>query len=415
MSNDIGEFALLVDRILIELKLENLKLYFKLMNHKLTDVQHEYIDKELPLVIERQLLKNTLKEELRIEYDKQTEKLITKNEIALTTLQDIIIDLEKQLKIKNSEIFEKENYINTLIEQLRNDKKAVSEQILSLKKTIESLKEEINDSTDIISRKDNLIDEQTKINKSLNAKLDMQYDKFSKFAYEEWKRSNIKLLQENEFLEKDCEELLKQVAELNGDIKALEERIEHWDELVNKYVQNIDENIIKNALNTSLLEYTSLSSNKIACTSETINSIYTKESIKGTKISVCSNINEFAENIAENIEAVGAGKLADEMANYIIGIFTSGLIPLIIGYKAREIATAISTAYCGETPYTITLPNGYTNSKELIKLYHQDDSKLVLVEDAIGTMNENSLLPLLREKAQQNFSQKMLSGILKQD
>ena len=55
------------------------------------------------------------------------------------------------------------------------------------------------------------------------------------------------------------------------------------------------------------------------------------------------------------------------VANYIIGILAANMSPLICGYKAREIAAAISISYSGETPYIISLPNGYTNSKELLK------------------------------------------------
>ena len=92
----------------------------------------------------------------------------------------------------------------------------------------------------------------------------------------------------------------------------------------------------------------------------------------------------------------------------MIGILSSGITPLICGYKSREIATAVSMAYCGQTPSIITLPVGYANSNEIFGIYNNCNSDTILIEDAIGTLNENTLLPLLREKLESGYQEKLL-------
>ena len=84
------------------------------------------------------------------------------------------------------------------------------------------------------------------------------------------------------------------------------------------------------------------------------------------------------------------------------------MVPLVCGFRAREIAYAISISYSGETPFVVSLPNGYTNSKQIFEIFKKAKSNVILIEDAVGTMNENSLLPLLRENSVHNFSPKLL-------
>jgi hypothetical protein len=179
----------------------------------------------------------------------------------------------------------------------------------------------------------------------------------------------------------------------------------YWETVKEEYIKNIDENIIKDTLNSSLLKY---NNKKEFFPIENKNMLFTKGGVLNESIDLCNNVNVFADNIANNLESITKRNEADKLSNYIIGILASGLIPLICGYRSREIAAAISIAYCGEIPYIITLPNGYNNANELINQCTKSKFNTILIEDGIGSMNENTLLPIFREMLNVKCSNKLL-------
>src|SRR3712207_7422675 len=60
--------------------------------------------------------------------------------------------------------------------------------------------------------------------------------------------------------------------------------------------------------------------------------------------------------------------------------------------------TTLFRSYAGETPLIISLPSSYSDLNELIDIYHNCSSKVILIEGVIGQMNESLLLPLLRSE-----------------
>ena len=407
-SKDVAVFANLIEIILMDLKPENARLFFKLMDHQLTMSQDEYIVKEMPLLIEKLKFREKLEKELRLESDKKILELRNEYKDQIVNLHKKIADLEFQIQTKKQEIIDCKKNIDALIDKLTDNEQAAQTKTSELKNSIMQLRNEIERAELQISEKKALVTEQQTLNKVLSEKLKLKNDEFSVLAKEKWEFENADLIAQHQNLENDCEKLRNEEKLLKGKIEYLEGRVSYWNKLVSEYIQNIDKSIIENALNLSLLDFNKSTTKNDLIATDIMNLPYTKESVKGEKISFCSSINTFAENIANNLESIGVGIVADETADYIVGVLAAGLVPLICGYKAREIATAVSVAYSGETPYIITLPNGYTNAKRLSDLYCQSHSSLILIEDAIGTMNENSLFPLLREKCQVGFSQKIL-------
>ena len=243
----------------------------------------------------------------------------------------------------------------------------------------------------------------------------MKYDEYSVSAQERWNLENEELLNAQKSLDEECKRLGKTKMILNNSIRSLEteknqlkDKITEYKNIVSEFIENIDEKLIEKALYDSLLKFDTNSLMQAQNTGCKVTDLYIKNNEISTNMEKCDNINDFAENIAINLENIGVKGTADEVANYIIGILATGMTPLICGYRAREIATSISASYSRETPYIITLPNGYTNSRELLELYNSAQSNVILVEDAVGTMNGNALQPLLRERSQKKFSSKLL-------
>lgn len=407
-SHDITIFANLIEIILIQLKPENIKLFFKLTGYQLTISQNEYIDREIPLLIEKLKLRKKIEKKIRLDFDEKIIKFNNEHKEKIANFHITIDNLKAQIQMKEQEIVDCKKHTNDLINQLTQNKQATQTKMSKVDSSIIQLKDEIERAELQVLDKMALLAEQQTLNKDINKKLKSRNDEFSVLAKEKWEIENKKLISQHQNLDNDCGKLRNEEKQLKGKIEFLEGRVDYWDKLVSEYVDNIDKSIIENALNVSMLNfYKSTTKNDVIAT-DFINYPYIKESVKAENISFCANINTLAENIANNLETIGVGTVADETANYIIGVLAAGLVPLICGYKAREIATAVSVAYSGETPYIITLPNGYANAKGLADLYCQSNSGLILIEDAIGTMNENSLLPLLREKSQVGFSQKIL-------
>lgn len=115
-----------------------------------------------------------------------------------------------------------------------------------------------------------------------------------------------------------------------------------------------------------------------------------------------SDINDCIEDLSENLSFLIPSwkndlKVSNMYSKYILSIMCNGNIPLICGYGSREISNIISLTISSQTPEIISLPNGYSNSNELISIWESSKSNIILIEDAIGTMNERTLMPLLRK------------------
>lgn len=403
-SNDITNFSTLVEKILIELKPENIRLFFKLMGHELTAIQNDYIDKDMGLILEKQALKASIKKD----FEEKVNGLNSQHKTEICTLNDEIKDLENQLKLRKQEIMDEQKRSSASVDKLNSIEETTKTKVKKMKNNANNLNRKIEELIIEISNLVATIKERDIMVNSLNGRLNLRFEEYSVISKKQWEIENQVLLNKHKDLDNACSEYKKEEKKIKADIELLVDKVEYYDLIVKQYIQDIDKNIIENALNTSFLKFSPKINEQAIYNIDNASRPYTKINVKGEKLSGCQDINTFSENIANNLEKIGVGNISDEIANYIIGILASGLTPLICGYKSREVATAISTAYGGETPYIITLPNGYTNARELTNMYYESNAFSILIEDALGTMNENALLPLLRGKSQNDLAQKIL-------
>ncbi|MCF6465581.1 hypothetical protein [Clostridium sp. Cult2] len=414
-SNDIGKIRELMDIISEQLRPEYIKLFFKLMDQELSDEQNNYIDKKSQKMIIERGLREEISKELAQDYKVEIKNIKDANKVEKQNQDKKIKKIEKELNNIKAELSRENRHSSSLMQDIEKIKTEKDDEINVLEKHIEKLCFQIdNIENERLKLKFN-IEKKDLIIENLNKDLELRYDEYCFIAQEKWNIENESLLKKQKNLEKnynDLEkiknELVESIRELEVEKVQLEDKISEYKNITYNFIDNIDKKLIEKALYDSLLKYNSNNLIQVQNIDNKSTNLYIKKNERATNINKCIKVNDFAENIAINLENIGVKSTADEVANYIIGILAAGMTPLICGYKAREIATAISTSYSGETPYIITLPNGYTNSKELVEIYNLAESNVVLIEDAVGTMNENALMPLLRERAQKGFLTKIL-------
>jgi len=396
-ENNINDFPNLLDILSEVIESKYIKLFFKIIDKQLNEEQIKHIDIHMEVLS----IRKELEEEISRKYREQSEREITKYIQEINGIKD-------QLNITKKELVNAKQNSELLKDKIKNMESKKSRQIDALHKEIRNLKNSLQKvEEEKVVLKSDIREKEERIEK-LKQELNIRYEEYSTKAQEKWNLENKRLLEIQERLKAECKELDKTKRQLSENIQILkskhqqmEDKLSEYRKVVSSFIENIDRNLIEKALNDSLLKYSS-SNYKVS------SNLYVKSNKLASDIEECSSIHDFAENIAVNLENIGVRKVADDLANYIIGILATGLTPLICGFRAREIATAISSSYSGETPYIISLPNGFTDSKRLIEIYQSVESNVILIEDAVGTMNENALMPLLRDKAQRGFSPKLL-------
>lgn len=414
LSNDIDKFAELIDIILKLLKPEYVRLFFKLIDQELSKEHYDYMNIRLQEAMIEQKLEEKITKKLEEEYEERIVDIQDYHKIEKQNQDEEIRKTIKELNHVELELSNEKKYSKTLIKEIENIEMQKNDEIDGLKKHIKKLDFQIDKLENEILKLKSEIEDKALIIESQNEELELTYTEYSIIAQKKWNIENKNLLKSLDILKKEYNDLEKTKNELTEIIKELEmkrveleNKISEFKEITYNFIDNIDEKLIEKALYNSLLKYNFNNLNVQNMHYEGTG-LYIKNNEKEINVSKCTNIHDFAENIAINLENIGVKDIADEAANHIIGILATGMTPLICGYKAREIATAISASYSGETPYIITLPSGYTNSRELVEIYNSTDSNVILIEDAVGTMNENALMPLLRERSENGFLNKVL-------
>lgn len=425
---------------------EHVFLFFRLNDIELSEQQIQYINNEVHIKKEIDNSAIKLKTELS--------NLHTKH---IQEIEDLhrkeVLTITQTLNQKNELLKEKDKTIKLLEESLDNEKKLnisisqknkvneienskfkqdiliKNEDIKSLNKTIDDIKNELGELKNtkyIISKND-----MNSLTKQLIRQLDNDElrGKFFWFIQKEcilnkmiekdhelrsvlYDEANKKWKEENEFKVKNSKELDIQLQELKNNIGFLTSQInekkaekvevvatlESLQNKVQNFVETLDEEIYNHLFNKAVLKpflKTEKASQVIPTTKQ---NAYVKISIQSKKDIPTVEIEQFVENLADNFENIGiANEISYNMSCLFIGCISSGLVPLIYGNKTRNVANAISAAFAGCTPHLVTLPIGFTDANEIIDQYSMSSAKVVLFEDAVGGMNENSLLPLLRE------------------
>lgn len=240
----------------------------------------------------------------------------------------------------------------------------------------------------------------------------MLYSEFCRHANEKWESEQQALLikkhhleEEVDVLQKEKEKLVTAITEYTqqreaqvNNLAAIEAKMQH-------FVETLDDEIYNHLFNQAIIR-PFLQGKAANASSETEQvQLFIKEK-KLPKILVEEfDFKEIADNIADNLASVGVSKdIAYEVACLFIGCVCAGLTPLIYGYRTRKIAEAIAAAVTGGISRIITLPPGFCDMTSIVKQFQTADSGIVLFEDAVGSMNETSLLPLLRGKIENSSS-----------
>ena len=239
---------------------------------------------------------------------------------------------------------------------------------------------------------------------SIQEDSEREYQEYSRKEAERWRVENAKLVEEKDTLDimvyclqSDYDKLEKSIQDKYIEKQNLMQELEKYNSQIENFIDNINEHIIRKALEEKTINIKQ--HDELVNTNTTYGNVqpYIEHFIEVADIEVCRDIDELHDNIRNNLAEVGIKDRYDNHTDYIMGILASNKIPLIIGYKALEIAQAISSAYAGQTPEIIRLFNGFNDMNNLMDMYIKSDAKVILLEGVIGQFNENSILPLLKK------------------
>lgn len=367
-------------------------IYMKLMGITLNKTNQVYLGTFINLIKESN---KYLQEELecqKISYDTKIEQL-NLNFIKESKQKNDLILLHKkdfdEKKIENNKL--KQELLNRVQEvtNLNGRNQFLTKEITQLKQE----KKEIQ----------NLLYEREKLLQLTKEQLTGRVNEFNEELKIQWENDNEELLELTSSLESEKEDLIceikqytNKIEELRAEELRLKNKVDIYHQTVNNFIENIDLKYLENHLSNYFISNNT--PNSVGTIVMDNQEIYIKESYKAQEVEECEDIDHFVDNLATNLQESGVLESKSyDLSNYIIGMMAAGLTPLICGYKARDIATAISSSYSGESPYIMTLPSGFNNPNLLIQKVREATAQCILIEDVIGSMSERCLLPLLRE------------------
>ena len=367
-------------------------IYMKLMGVILNKTNEVYLETLIKLIKESNKFLQEELESQKISYDSKIEQLNI-NFIKESKQKNDLISMLKE------DCDEKKIENNKLKQELLNKTEEVSNlngRNQSLTKEITILKEEKKEVQNLLSERE----KQLRLTKE---QLMGKIKEFNEQLKIQWEKDNEELLELTSNLESEKVELIYEIKQYNNKIEELrteelrlKDKVDSYHQTINNFIENIDLKYLENHLTNYFI-----SNNKPKSVGTIVmdnHEIYIKENYKEQEIAKCEDINHFVDNLYSNLQQSGVFESeCENLSNYIISIIASGLTPLICSYRARNIATAISSAYSGESPYIITLPSGFNNPNLLIQKAKETTAKCILIEDVIGSMSESCLLPLLRE------------------
>ncbi len=316
-----------------------------------------------------------------------------------TELSKLFTREKEELKNKVAEL---QKEINLL--QIDIDSKKID--ITALISKNESMYNEENRQADVIKSKDDEIDElKLKLNEAnkkfndINEKLNTKENDIYIEVQALWQKENQKKLNESKKLEDKIFQYLNNIKELEKSSERLKNKIKEWDGYIETYFDKIDQKIIEHSINSILYQKCCGSFSEVAAVSENIvksSPLYTEKGYKVANTKECKDYGEYIEIVETNLSIAGDKMQDNIMSDCFNSAIDTGLHPLICGFGARQIALALIAARYAEKSEIISLPVGFNNTQELVTLLSNVQTDSIIIEDAFGTMNENLLLPILR-------------------
>jgi len=332
----------LAPNILLELldvlKLDFVEVYFKLKGLPLSETKRQYIQDVAPVILE---VKNVMRS-------------LEKQHVTETQ------DMKRQLQ---QEYEQKEERFNEQIEACRLERHLEREQIVRKEQELMQVRTEHAQRTaelehklreqtawnkqreQSISEMELLIQEHSAANQALTIELSLQHNEFAKLAEERWQQRHATLVGEARQLEQEYLGLIEQKESLHQKIAALQEQVTEWEQAVENYWPRIEKRLIDYKLDSMLLGQTQASVGLAAVPQHQLHPVpkpvYMKEGEPLGERQDCVDLHDFAQNLADNLYAIGIGGQAIDLSQYMISIVSAGLVPVVAG-----IFIAICVARC---------------------------------------------------------------------
>ncbi|PKM52141.1 MAG: hypothetical protein CVV02_03910 [Firmicutes bacterium HGW-Firmicutes-7] len=302
----------------------------------------------------------------------------------------------KQLKLENVELKKKSEIQKDSIEKLSEEMDRLnSEASTALKSTDNQLNEK---KTEIQKSKiyiEELVKDIEELKIMLNDKSEKYFDELSM----RWESENQDKMYDRLVLEEHISEFEVQIKELEEIISNKESLLEKWNYSIENFYGEIDKKIIEHRIESKLFSDYALATNETNSAQKILSqggSAFVLKGQTGLDNESCKDVDEYFEIVENNLTNIGVKMPERTISHCFNAAINVNLVPLICGYNARKIALALIAARYGEIPEIISLPIGFSNSIELIDMIKRAETKTIIVEDAFGTMNENVLLPYLR-------------------
>ncbi|MDY4079546.1 MAG: hypothetical protein SOY42_12310 [Clostridium sp.] len=415
-KNDRRYFIRFINVLLEKVQSKCISVYFTLNEINLSTQEKKLIEN----IVENKEILKAIKEETKKQEKEKSKKELENIKKNYNEENRKLKDENRKLKNEIYEIKKESKNNETIINKNINEKeiinKNLNEQLIetNLKNNNLELKvKNIKDNYELKLKEELNLRKEAE-NKILKLKNDLaiKYEDYSKKYELSLIEKNRKIIDEENNLKENIKNLNIFTKELEDKIKKLtleeqekKKKLDEYNSSIKNFIDNIDKEIIINALRNSMLNINGIKNPK-----EENMQLYIKNSKITSKvqIEISEDIDDFSYYLSENLKNIGAVKNRNEISDYIVSSLAAKMIPLLVGYKTREIAKAISFSYFGEMPLIITVPSGYNNINELIEVINNCKSKVILIEGLIGQMNEFVMLTLFKEYNELQESDKIL-------
>lgn len=411
-TNNKRYFIRLINILLNKLLAKCINVYFTLNEINLSTQEKKLIEN----IVENEKILNDIKEETK----KQEKEKLKKELENIKKHYKEQIDENKKLKNEIYEIKKESKNSEAILNKNINEKEFINKKLNEKLTEINFKNENLE-----LKVKNIKVNYELKLKEELNLRkvaeekvlelkndLLMKYEEYSEKYKLNLIEKNKKILDRENNLKENIKNLNIFTKELEDKIKKLtleeqekKKKLDEYNSSIKNFIDNIDKEIIINALRNSMLNINcSKSQEKESVELYIKNPKITSE----VQVEISKEIDDFSCYLSENLKNIGIVKNRYEISDYIISSLAAKMILLLTGYKTRDIAKAISCSYSGEIPLIITIPSGYNNVNELIEVVNNCKSKVILIEGLIGQMNEFVMLTLFKEYNELQENDKIL-------
>lgn len=369
----------------------DLELFFLQLKMSGVDITHEMKDdirKEWNSIQEiesiRKEILDTQKEEMKKKEDEWQKEMATQKD----KLKSRIMELELEVKSLNADINSKEKTIVLLKKENEN----VHGELRQQKSIATSKEDEIKDLRRELEKTQVSLDD---ITIKLQAKTRDIYAQ----VQNAWQEENEAKVKENIELERIVAEQKESLKELETKKEQLKSKVGEWEGYIEDYFAKMDQKVIEHKIESLLYQRGYESSIEIAAASESTpksGALYIQKGYKVKELEESTDYEDYIDVVETNLSNAGDKMPAGTMYDSFNAAIGAGLCPLLCGFGARQLALALTAARYGEKSEIIIIPVGFNSINELASAISDAQTDSVIVEDAFGTMNENILLPILR-------------------